>query len=197
MRPSTNACEDVRAFTRMSAHCSHTLASLLRCSEAIQHRERSRRCLRRCRAGGEPRRTSVLGYDVTPMTQQERDAAAAGLSAESRRVCLSAGTERPVSGTTSNGYRHDNKNDGVYACALGGLPLFDSKSKFDSGTSWPSFYAPIDKEHVLEVKDSSIPFMTRRGALRAVGGAPRPRFQRRCAHPPDACFVGARSLLAC
>ena len=69
------------------------------------------------------------------------------------------------------GYPHDNKNDGVYTCALGGLPLFDSKTKFDSGTGWPSFYAPIDPQHVIEIKDTSIPFMTRVEVVDARSGA--------------------------
>jgi peptide methionine sulfoxide reductase MsrB len=53
------------------------------------------------------------------------------------------GTEHPFTGTTVNGYKHDNKAKGVYVSALGGLPLFTSDTKFDSGTGWPSFYAPI------------------------------------------------------
>ncbi len=53
------------------------------------------------------------------------------------------------------GYAHDNKKEGVYVSAIGGLPLFSSDTKFDSGTGWPSFWAPIDPEHVLEVKPCS------------------------------------------
>ena len=59
-----------------------------------------------------------------------------------------AGTERAFTGKTVNGYGHDNKEDGVYVSAVSGLPLFDSKAKFDSGTGWPSFWAPIAPDHV-------------------------------------------------
>jgi hypothetical protein len=41
---------------------------------------------------------------------------------------------------------------GTYVCAVGGLPLFKSEAKFDSGTGWPSFFEPIDPEHVVEIK---------------------------------------------
>lgn len=43
----------------------------------------------------------------------------------------------------------------MYVCALGGLPLFSSKAKFESGSGWPSFYEPIDSEHVIEKTDAS------------------------------------------
>ena len=91
-------------------------------------------CSQGARAEGQERLTSLLGWDVTPLTAAARREAAQALSPLSRDVCLNHGTERPFTGTTENGYRHDAKNDGVYACALGGLPLFDSKTKFDSGT---------------------------------------------------------------
>ncbi len=52
-------------------------------------------------------------------------------------------TERAFSGKY-----HDYKKDGVYTCVCCNLPLFDSKTKFDSGTGWPSFYQPL-KETVI------------------------------------------------
>jgi peptide-methionine (R)-S-oxide reductase len=49
----------------------------------------------------------------------------------------------------------DNKENGVYCCRLCGLPLFRAKTKFESGTGWPSFWAPFDDEHVQTVADHS------------------------------------------
>ncbi|KAK9815095.1 hypothetical protein WJX73_007401 [Symbiochloris irregularis] len=116
-------------------------------------------------------RTSRLGHDVTPLTQEAREAAAQGLTKEQRNVVFKKGTERPFSGRTVNGYSHDNKQKGTYVSAVGGLPLFSSDTKFDSGTGWPSFYAPIDPEHIVEVRDLSIPFMPRTEVVDARSGA--------------------------
>ena len=63
--------------------------------------------------------TSASGYDLRPLSQQEREQLAAPLSAEERRVILNQGTERPFCGTLLN-----NKASGLYACRLCGLPLF-------------------------------------------------------------------------
>lgn len=54
-----------------------------------------------------------------------------------RHVTLDHGTERPFTGKTTNGFSHDNKGRGTYVSAIGGLPLFSSDAKFDSGTGWP------------------------------------------------------------
>jgi peptide-methionine (R)-S-oxide reductase len=93
---------------------------------------------------------SETGYDITPLTQEQIDRLAQDLNEEERRILLDHGTEPPFCGTLL-----DNKQDGVYACRLCGLPLFTSKHKFHSGTGWPSFYLPFDKEHLTEIRDSS------------------------------------------
>ncbi len=65
-------------------------------------------------------------------------------------VLRKKGTERAFTGELLN--HHGN---GVYACAACGLELFSSKTKFDSGTGWPSFYKPIAKENVSDEVDNS------------------------------------------
>ena len=61
------------------------------------------------------------------------------------------GTERP--GTGEYAYNHE---DGDYYCAACHLKLFSSKTKFESGTGWPSFYEPINKKNVIEKVDKSL-----------------------------------------
>ncbi len=72
------------------------------------------------------------------------------LSDEQYRVTQQKGTERPF----QNAY-WDNKEDGVYRCVVCDTPLFESGTKFDSGTGWPSFYAPVDGQNVEEERDRS------------------------------------------
>ncbi len=73
------------------------------------------------------------------------------LTAEQYEVTRKAGTEAPYSSPLNN--IHEK---GVFACVCCDLPLFSSKSKFDSGTGWPSFYAPIAKINVREKIDKSL-----------------------------------------
>lgn len=49
----------------------------------------------------------------------------------------------------------DNHKKGTYVCAACQLPLFDSKTKFESGTGWPSFYKPVQESAVLKIEDTS------------------------------------------
>ena len=89
-------------------------------------------------------------FDLTPPTDAQRAALAAALSPEERRVLLSHGTEAPFCGVFL-----DNKREGAYVCRFCGLPLFRSSTKFDSGTGWPSFFAPYAAEHVRNLRDDS------------------------------------------
>ena len=71
------------------------------------------------------------------------------------RVMRQHGTERPYSSPLN-----DEKRDGVFACASCGQELFASGTKFESGTGWPSFFAPLSQDAVGETSDRSL-FMTR------------------------------------
>ncbi len=93
---------------------------------------------------------SATGFDLTPPTPTERVSLEKTLSREEREVLLHHGTEAPFCGGLL-----DNKEDGAYCCRLCGLPLFQARTKFESGTGWPSFFAPIDEGHVRAVRDVS------------------------------------------
>lgn len=73
------------------------------------------------------------------------------LTREQYYVLREEGTEPPF----KNKY-NDNKERGIYYCAACHNPMFSSDTKFESGTGWPSFYAPIDRKRVKEVEDRSI-----------------------------------------
>ena len=74
----------------------------------------------------------------------------ARLTPEQYRILRKAGTEPPFSGALL-----DVKEEGEFRCAGCGEPLFDSAAKFDSGSGWPSFTAPMDEEAVEERVDES------------------------------------------
>ena len=79
----------------------------------------------------------------------------ATLDAEEYRVLRKHGTERAFTGRD-----HDQKAAGLYRCAGCGNALFGSETKFDSGTGWPSFWAPLNDTAVSEHSDRSL-FMRR------------------------------------
>ena len=72
------------------------------------------------------------------------------LSPEEFEVCRRQGTERAFTGRYWN-----EKEPGLYRCAACGAPLFDASAKFDSGTGWPSFTAPVEDGAVDERTDQS------------------------------------------
>lgn len=93
---------------------------------------------------------SAAGFSLEPPSAVDRLRLEAALSKEERRVLLNHGTEAPFCGGLLN-----NKQPGVYCCRLCGLPLFRSAAKFESGTGWPSFSAPLAEGHLQSVRDDS------------------------------------------
>jgi peptide-methionine (R)-S-oxide reductase len=88
----------------------------------------------------------------------------AELTPEQYRVLRQKGTERAFSGQL-----WDEHRPGTYRCAGCGTELFPSDTKFESGTGWPSFFAPVDQSAVATETDRSL-FMTRTEAKCAACG---------------------------
>lgn len=72
------------------------------------------------------------------------------LSADEYRICREKGTEPAFTGKY-----WDTKTPGQYHCRCCGTPLFASVAKYDSGSGWPSFYEPLDKHDIREIRDTS------------------------------------------
>jgi peptide-methionine (R)-S-oxide reductase len=75
----------------------------------------------------------------------------AQLTPEQYKVARQKGTERAFTGKY-----HDTKTPGIYVCVCCGTPLFDAATKFDSGTGWPSFWAPVTAQNVIEEEDRTL-----------------------------------------
>ncbi len=73
------------------------------------------------------------------------------LTQEQYNICFLKGTEPPFSGKYT-----DNHAAGMYVCVVCGAKLFDSDTKFDSGTGWPSFWNPVNKANVKTEDDNSM-----------------------------------------
>lgn len=88
--------------------------------------------------------------DKTPKIQKTEQEWRRELTPEQYYVTRQKGTEPAFTGKYWN-----TKDKGVYCCVACGAELFSSDTKFDSGTGWPSFYAPMDPENVRSEEDTS------------------------------------------
>lgn len=113
------------------------------------------------------------------------------------RIARNKGTEAPFCGTLL-----DNKQVGIYSCICCGLPLFSSDTKFNSGTGWPSFFAPVAEENVATHVDRAFG-MIRTEILCARCDAhlghvfddgPRPTGQRHCLNSESLTFTDQANL---
>ena len=89
-------------------------------------------------------------FDLAPPSGDQLRELIADLDDQERNVLLAHGTEAPFCGLFL-----DEKRRGVFSCRLCGLPLFSDGTKFESGTGWPSFAAPIAEGHLRTISDTS------------------------------------------
>jgi peptide-methionine (R)-S-oxide reductase len=97
-----------------------------------------------------PQRAESANPEDRPLPETDAEWKAL-LDPEVYQITREKGTERAFTGKYWN-----HEKEGVYHCACCGEPLFDSKTKFDSGTGWPSFWAPLDGEQVKLKTDFSL-----------------------------------------
>jgi methionine-R-sulfoxide reductase len=88
---------------------------------------------------------------TTDLTKLSKEELAKHLDPEAYNVCIMGGTERPFANKYWN-----NHEQGLYLDVISKKPLFASSTKFDSGSGWPSFFNPVDKEEIVEKVDRKL-----------------------------------------
>ena len=144
-------------------------------------------------AGGTKSGAGLAPDDPTPVKRSDAEWRSL-LSPEQYRVLRGADTELACSGKYWNEHRH-----GIYRCAACGYDLFDSKTKFDSGTGWPSFWSPVSTSRLEIVKDTSLGMERDEVRCARCGShlghvfddGPRPTGQRYCMNSVALSFVEA------
>jgi len=118
----------------------------------------------------------------------------AKLTADQYQVTQNAGTEPAYTGIY-----HDSKTEGTYCCVVCAEPLFTSDTKYESGSGWPSFYAPIDESKIESIKDRSHGMVRIESVCGSCGAhlghvfpdGPKPTGQRYCMNSASLNLVAA------